>query len=109
MSESVGAPHNNRVNLTVRPCTRLAGLGSAPHLPARWRAQGARPSRPAGYAERSTHKIRGGNFSWVSWKMCADDGVQLTCGQSVDVEFTRGGPRSVPDPELYNIAEERTG
>src|SRR5437867_7968796 len=50
-------PSNKRMNLTVRPVTRLAGLGSAPHLPARWRTQGARPSRPAGYRGRSTHKI----------------------------------------------------
>src|SRR5438132_285392 len=44
---------NNAVKLTGRPVTRLA-LGSAQHLPARWRPQGARPSRPAAYRERWT-------------------------------------------------------
>jgi len=47
------ARHNNAMNLTVRPVTRLAGL-----LPARdshGHAQGARPSRPAGYGGRYAH------------------------------------------------------
>ena len=41
---------NDALNLTVRPVTRLAGL----HLgrTSTGRAQGARPSRPAGYARR---------------------------------------------------------
>ena len=41
-------PHNYAMHLTVRPVTRLALVGSAPQHLARWRAQGARPSRPAG-------------------------------------------------------------
>src|SRR5262245_24201593 len=40
------------MNLTVRPVTRLAGLLLA--RDSHGRAQGARPSRPAGYAQRST-------------------------------------------------------
>ena len=44
------APANNRMNLTVRPVTRLAGLLLV--LDSHGSAQGARPSRPAGYAER---------------------------------------------------------
>ena len=44
-------PSNNRVNLTVRPVTRLALSAPRPLSP-HGRAQGARPSRPAGYAER---------------------------------------------------------
>jgi len=48
------APHNNAVNLTVRPVTRLAGL--LPTRDATGRAQGARPSRPAGYRGRYADK-----------------------------------------------------
>jgi len=44
--------HNERVNLTVRPVTRLAGL--LLHQDSNGSAQGARPSRPAGYARRCT-------------------------------------------------------
>ena len=42
---------NYRVNLTVRPVTRLA-VQAPPHTCPQGHAQGARPSRPAGYAER---------------------------------------------------------
>ena len=45
-----GSPSNKGVNLTVRPVTRLAGL--LPERGSHGRAQGARPSRPAGYAWR---------------------------------------------------------
>ena len=44
-------PHNNRVNLTCRPVTRLA-VQAPPHTCPQGRAQGARPSRHAGYAGR---------------------------------------------------------
>ena len=44
---------NKRVNLTGRPGTRLA-VSAPPHIPSKARAQGARPSRPAGYAQRWT-------------------------------------------------------
>jgi len=46
--------HNNGVNLTVWPVTRLAV--SAPHtyFP-HGHPQGARPSQPAGYAGRYAH------------------------------------------------------
>ena len=44
-------PSNNRVNLTVRPVTRLAVL-APPRITSKGSEQGARPSRPAGYAER---------------------------------------------------------
>src|SRR5262249_55980496 len=44
------ARHNNGVNLTVWPVTRLASRSD--HRHERWRAQGARPSQPAGYAGR---------------------------------------------------------
>ena len=43
--------HNKRINLTVRPVTRLACLFLT--WDSHGRAQGARPSRPAGYARRS--------------------------------------------------------
>ena len=43
--------HNKRVNLTGRPVTRLAGE-APPHISANGGGQGARPSRPAGYARR---------------------------------------------------------
>jgi len=42
--------HNNGINLTVRPVTRLAGLKLTPD--SNGSAQGARPSRPAAYAQR---------------------------------------------------------
>ena len=48
---------NNGVNLPVWPVTRLAVSAPRPHTPY-GRAQVARPSQPAGYAGRSTHKIR---------------------------------------------------
>ena len=41
---------NKRVNLTVRPVTRLAALGAM--TGSKGGVQGARPSRPAGYARR---------------------------------------------------------
>ena len=41
---------NKRVNLTGRPGTRLAV--PRPHICPKGSAQGARPSRPAGYAQR---------------------------------------------------------
>ena len=44
------SPHNDGVNLTVRPITRLAGLLLQADL--HGSAQGARPPRPAGYAQR---------------------------------------------------------
>jgi len=44
------APANERINLTVRPVTRLAGL--LPERDSHGSAQGARPARPAGYARR---------------------------------------------------------
>ena len=47
---------NKRVNLTGRPGTRLAA-SAPPHISSKGGAQGARPSRPAGYARRSTDFI----------------------------------------------------
>jgi hypothetical protein len=47
------APDNKRVNLTVRPVTRLAARQVT--RSSKGRAQGARPSRPAGYARRYAH------------------------------------------------------
>src|SRR5437667_3778815 len=44
---------NKRVNLTGRPGTRLA-VSAPPHISSKGLGQGARPSRPAGYAQRST-------------------------------------------------------
>ena len=44
-------PYNKRVNLTGRPGTRLA-VAAPPHISPKGREQGARPSRPAGYAQR---------------------------------------------------------
>jgi hypothetical protein len=49
-TETRGLMHNIGVNLTVRPVTRLAGL--LPIRDSHGRAQGARPSRTAGYAGR---------------------------------------------------------
>jgi len=49
----IHAPYNKRVNLTVRPVTRLAGR--LPEPDSHGHAQGARPSRPAGYARRYAH------------------------------------------------------
>ena len=46
-------PQNYRVHLTVRSVTRLALSAPRPHF-SHGRAQGARPPRPAGDAERST-------------------------------------------------------
>jgi len=46
----VAWPYNIAMNLTVRPVTRLAGL--LPERDSHGRAQGARPSRPAGYRGR---------------------------------------------------------
>jgi hypothetical protein len=43
-------PHNEAMNLTVRPVTRLAGLLLA--RDSQGHGQGARPSRPAGYRWR---------------------------------------------------------
>ena len=43
---------NNAVKLTGRTGHAPCSLGSAPHLPARARAQGARPFRPAAYRGR---------------------------------------------------------
>jgi hypothetical protein len=51
LASVVPGPLNNRMNLTVRPVTRLACLLLA--RDSHGRAQGARPSRPAGYAGRS--------------------------------------------------------
>jgi len=48
--EVVGLTHNEGMNLTVRPVTRLAGLPSRRGLE-RARARRA-PARPAGYARR---------------------------------------------------------
>ena len=45
-----GQSSNKRINLTVRPVTRLAWLPS--QQTSKGRTQGARPSRPAGYAPR---------------------------------------------------------
>jgi len=42
--------HNKQMNLTVRPVTRLANLLLAQD--SHGSAQGARPSRPAGYLRR---------------------------------------------------------
>src|SRR5437773_10381659 len=42
---------NKRVNLTGRPGTRLA-VSAPPHISSKGLGQGARPSRPAGYAQR---------------------------------------------------------
>ena len=50
-ASEVWTPPNYRVNLTVRPGTRLALSAPRPHS-SHGRAQGARPSRPAGYAGR---------------------------------------------------------
>jgi hypothetical protein len=50
MSDDPSRPHNIAMNLTVRPVTRLAGL--LPQRDSHGRAQGARPSRPAGYRGR---------------------------------------------------------
>jgi len=50
MREQVAARHNNGVNLTVWPVTRLAAR-TVTHS-SKGRAQGARPSQPAGYAGR---------------------------------------------------------
>src|SRR5439155_10294461 len=44
-------PSNKRVNLTGRPGTRLA-VSAPPHISSKGLGQGARPSRPAGYAQR---------------------------------------------------------
>ena len=44
---------NKRVNLTGRPGTRLA-VSAPPHISSKGLGQGARPSRPAGYAQRWT-------------------------------------------------------
>jgi hypothetical protein len=49
-ARAIAGPSNNRMNLTVRPVTRLAGLYLA--AGSKGRGQGTRPSRPAGYAER---------------------------------------------------------
>jgi len=42
---------NKRVNLTGRPVTHLA-VSAPPHISSKGLRQGARPSRPAGYAQR---------------------------------------------------------
>ena len=49
---------NKRVNLTGRPGTRLA-VSAPPHISSKGLGQGARPSRPAGYAQRYTYCARG--------------------------------------------------
>ena len=43
-------PSNKRINLTVRPVTRLAGAPAL--ITSKGGGQGARPSRPAGYPQR---------------------------------------------------------
>ena len=48
-----GVSSNKRVHLTARPGTRLALSAPRPHSP-HGHAQGARPSRPAGDAQRWT-------------------------------------------------------
>jgi len=48
----VPTPHNKQMNLTVRPVTRLADLNLTGD--SNGSAQGARPSRSAGYLRRST-------------------------------------------------------
>ena len=53
MGTCVALRTNYRVNLPWRPVTRLA-LQAPPHTCPQGRAQGARPSRHAGYAERYT-------------------------------------------------------
>src|SRR5439155_5922079 len=50
-------PSNKRVNLTGRPGTRLA-VSAPPHISSKGLGQGARPSRPAGYAQRYAAKKR---------------------------------------------------
>ena len=50
VSDRCAAPHNNAMNPTVRPVTRLAT--SFASMSSNGHAQGARPSRPAGYRER---------------------------------------------------------
>jgi hypothetical protein len=47
---SRGLTANKRMNLTVRPVTRLAGLNRI--VDSHGDGQGARPSRPAGYPRR---------------------------------------------------------
>ena len=44
-------PHNNAMQQTGRPGTRLA-VSAPPHISSKGLGQGARPSRPAGYAQR---------------------------------------------------------
>jgi hypothetical protein len=51
--ERLATAYDQRVNLTVRPVTRLAGLKLT--RDSHGHAQGARPSRPAGYAGRYAH------------------------------------------------------
>src|SRR5262245_55132445 len=57
---------NNAIKLTVRPVTRLALVGSAPQHLERWRAQGARPSRPAAYRGCSAERLAVGLFSMAN-------------------------------------------
>jgi len=65
--ERVATSHNQRINLTVRPVTRLACLDL--NQDSNGSAQGARPSRPAGYARRYTtmneSRMKGGALAVV--------------------------------------------
>ena len=62
MTPRARRPSNKRMNLTVRPVTHLAGV-APPLITPNGVGQGARPSRPAGYPQRSTVKNHKGGSS----------------------------------------------
>ena len=79
-------PHDDAMNPTVRPITRLAGF--LPVRDSHGRAQGARPSRPAGYCWRSADKYTAHTFyhRFLTLTFCC----LAFLGCSVDHSITHG-------------------
>ena len=66
LSMHLSTASNKRMNLTVRPVTRLA-VAPTP-ISSNGGGQGACPSRPAGYPRRSTDLTRSGRVVAGMWR-----------------------------------------